>query len=170
MCKVIDFKAKCNEDEFETCKVAWAGLKPAEMSRPGVELLAAIYRKANEDGLNLRNLAVALDVTYGYVHQLKTGNRAIPHVSDEFITSCARYLKKPKNYVLGLAGKRTYEDDYIADAIDGELDNAFSVMYRDSDYGSNMPLSLKSLGRKERLFIAKLYEAATHKVILPIFD
>jgi len=95
MCKVIDFKAKCNDDEIETGKVAWAGLNSAEKSRLGVELLAALFQKANLDGLNLRNLAAALDVTYGYIHQLKTGIRATPQVSEEFIISCARYLKKP---------------------------------------------------------------------------
>jgi len=172
MCKVISINnAKHNdEDVIETERVGWTGIKPSEMSHPGIELFAALNQKANEDGLNLRNLAIALDVTYGYIHQLKTGVRAIPQVSDEFIENCARYLKKPKNHVLGLSGKSALEDNFIKDAIDGELDTAFSVMYRDCAWGGYMPLSLKALGRKERLFIAKLYEAATGKVILPAFD
>ena len=170
MCKIFSIKNAKYSCETESRTVTSAGLQQDEMNQVGIELLAAAYQKANEDGLNLRSLAAALGVTYGYIHQLKTGIRAIPQVSDEFITSCARYLKKPKNHVLRLAGKRSYEDEFITDEIDGELDTAFSVMFRDSDFGGNMPLSLKSLGRRERLFIVKLYEAATRKVILPKFD
>jgi len=171
MCKIINFSnAKPSDDEIVTGNVAWAGLKPSEMAQPGIELLAALYQKANEDGLNLKKLAAALDVTYGYIHQLKTGIRAIPQISDEFVTSCARYLKKPRSHVLALSCKKSLEDDFIADEIDGELDTVFNVIYRDSKWGGNMPLSLKSLGRRERLFIARLYESATGKTISPKFD
>lgn len=148
-------------------RVAWTGLSPEEVGRPGAEMLAALYQKANEDGLNLRELAVALDVTYGYIHQLKTGLRAIPQISDEFATNVARYLKKPKSYVLALAGKTSQADDFTEDTLDGELDTAFGVMYKDKTYGGNMPLSLKSLGRRERLYIVKLYEAASGKKLMP---
>lgn len=150
-----------------TEKVTWTGMTEEEAKQPGAALLAMLYQRANEDGLTLRELAAALDVTYGYIHQLKTGIRDVPQVSNEFVTNCARYLKKPKNHVKALAGKVSYEDDFIVDTLDGELDTALAVMYKDSAWGGYMPLSLKGLDRKERLFIIKLYEAATGKVLLP---
>jgi len=148
-------------------RVAWTGMTEVEAERPGAELLAALFQKANEDGLNLRELAASVDVTYGYIHQLKTGLRATPQVSDEFLTSCARYLRKSKKHVSELSGKVSFADEYLDSEIDGDLDTAFGVMQRDTTWGGNLPLSLKSLCRKERLFIVKLYEAATGKRLLP---
>lgn len=169
--KVVDMVAALKGKEKPRAPVerrtGWTGLSPEEAQRPGAELLAALYQKANEDGLNLREMALALGVTYGYIHQLKGGVRGINQVGDDFIDRCAQYLRKPKAYVRALAGKQTFLDDYTEASIDGELDTALAVMQKDPKWGGNMPLSLKNLDRRERLFVVKLYEAATGKVLLP---
>lgn len=83
--------------------------------------------------------------------------------------NCARYLRRPKKYVIALSGKQSLEDNFVVETIDGDLDAVMSLMYRDSAWGGYMPLSLKAMSRQERLFIVKLYEAATGKMLLPDF-
>jgi len=102
-------------------------------------------------------------VTYGYIYQLKTGLRNVAQVSDEFIASSARYFNKPQLYVQALAGKLNLTDYLEPASIDGELDTAMHVTYRNEEWGCFMPLSLRNLGQKERLFLVRLYESATGK-------
>lgn len=169
--KVVDMMTRMTSERRRVNQVerrtGWAGLSEEEANRPGAELLAMLYQRANEDGLQLKELAAVLNVTYGYLHQLKTGLREVSAVSDEFVASCAAYLNKPKMYVHALAGKLNLADFSEPSSLDGELEAAMSLMYKDSQWGGFMPLSLKSLGTKERLFLVKLYEAATDKVLLP---
>lgn len=168
--KVVDILGRMSGEKrraaFER-RTGWAGLSEEEASRPGAELLAMLYQRANEDGLQLKELAAVLGVTYGYLHQLKSGMREVAQVSDDFLAACARYLNKPKLYVQALAGKLNLADFSEPASLEGELDTALSVMHKDPEWGGFMPLSFKTMGTKERLFLVKLYEAATNKVLLP---
>lgn len=148
-------------------RTGWAGLTADEAARPGAELLGMLYQRANEDGLQLKELAAVLNVTYGYVHQLKTGLREISQVSDDFVTSCAKYLNKPKIYVQALAGKLNLSDFSEPATLEGELDAAIALMYKDPDWGGFMPLSIRMMDTRERLFIVRMYEAASGKLLIP---
>jgi hypothetical protein len=86
-------------------RVDWAELTKEVASRPGSELLTLLYQRANEQGLQFRELAAALNVTYGYLYQLKVGLREVSEVSDEFVNNCAGYLNKPRLDILSLLGK-----------------------------------------------------------------
>jgi len=81
------------------------GLSSEVEKQPESALLAMLYQQANADGLQLRDLAAEIGVTYGYIYQLMNGMRGVSEVSDEFITGCARYLKQSQADVLALAGK-----------------------------------------------------------------
>lgn len=174
MSKIVKFReaAKVIADnrESEGRSLSWAGLSEEDVQRQGAELLAMLYQRANEDGLQLRELAAVLGVTYGYIHQLKTGHREVAQVSDEFIASCARYLNKPRIYIQALSGKLSLADFSQPDSLEGEVDSALSLMYKDRNWGGYMSLSIKSLGLKERLFIVRLYETATGKTLINKLD
>ena len=173
MSKVVDFSAKKAEfTEHEDARlklgrrIGWTGMTAEEAARPGAELLAALFQRANEDGLQLKELAVAVGVTYGYLHQLKTGLRETRHASDEFLCACAMYLNKPKAFVQALAGKVSLSDFFQPATLEAEVEDALLLMYKDGVWGGYMPLTLKQLSAKEKLFIVMLYEAATGKKLI----
>lgn len=63
-----------------------------EEARPEPHLIRLLRAKAQERGHTLRKLALALDVTPGYVTQLRNGNRKVHQISRTFACACARYL------------------------------------------------------------------------------
>jgi hypothetical protein len=174
MCKIVNFgeaaKVIADNRESQGRGLSWAGLSQEDVKRQGAELLAMLYQRANEDGLQLKELAAVLGVTYGYIHQLKTGLREVAQVSDEFVASCAKYLNKPRIYIQALAGKLSLADFSEQESLEGEVDSALSLMYKDRNWGGFMSLSIKSLGLKERLLIIRLYESATGKTLINKLD
>lgn len=51
-------------------------------------------------------------------------------------------------------------------SLEAEVENAMSLMYKDAIWGDYMPLSLKQMSTREKLFIVMLFEAATHKKLM----
>lgn len=175
MLKVIDFceasKSIVEKQEAQGLRrQAWAGLSDEEAKCQGSELLAMLYQRANEAGLQLRELAAVLNVTYGYIYQLKIGKREVSQVSDDFVAACSVFLNKPKLYVLALAGKLNLADYYEPASIEADLDDAITLMYKDASWGGFMPLSLKEMGIRERLFLVRLYESATGRTLINKLD
>jgi len=62
--------------------------------------MAALDRQRILKGHTMHQLAEVLDVSYGYLQQLRTGSKPIPKISDKLTHRCARYLETARIQVL----------------------------------------------------------------------
>lgn len=140
-----------------------------EMSRPGGMLLGALVRTAIERGQSFTDMARELRVTYGYVNQLRNGNRAVNQISDDFALSCARYLGVPRLTVLMMAGRIRLEDFYEVHSLRLQtVAQAFRSIQDDPTWGPMVPEKLLQQNDFESmLLVVRLYEQATGKQLLP---
>jgi hypothetical protein len=150
-------------------KTSWmGGLDKDELSRPGGILLAMLLARANELGHQLQEMAACLNVTYGYISQLRNGFRKTIHISDEFTTACALYLNVPRMQVMLAAGKVKPEDVY-----DNPYEVALSVpkaieaIAKDTKYGAMMPPELRNASFELQFFVVTLFEAAREVTLIP---
>lgn len=152
-------------------RVPWSGgLAREELLRPGGTLLAMLIGRANQLGHQLGDMAKELNVTYGYISQLRSGHRKTEHISDAFADACAAYLDKPRKLVLVAAGRVRPEDDYEhPEQALQQLPAAISFIQNDGDFGAYMPPELVSADERLQLFVVKLYERAKGVHLLPGF-
>lgn len=122
---------------------------------------------AAERGMNLRGLAAELKVTYGYILQLRGGLRKLSAVSDKFVEEVTRFLNLPRISVLAACGRVTLEDFVPAPSLEHSIARAYAFIERDATWGAVMPSSLKVADREAKLFVIRLYEAATGTVLIP---
>jgi hypothetical protein len=127
-----------------------------------------LLTKANEQGLQLRELATRLDITPGYLHQLRTGHKPIAGISNQLIDNVRIFIGVPRVSVLLAAGIVCVEDFYEDPGVlKVYLRQGIDFIRRDPHWGALVPVGL--VGQKEDLlmFIIKLYESATDRKILP---
>jgi transcriptional regulator with XRE-family HTH domain len=150
-------------------RIPWTGgLDKAELSKPGGLLLAMLIFRANELGHKMHEMASELGVTYGYVIQLREGIRQVKNVSDEFAKACALYLGVPRLTVLLASGKITPEDLFENPfELVRALPQALRFIQKDPELGGIMPVELFQASEQVQFFVVALYEAATHKKLLP---
>jgi transcriptional regulator with XRE-family HTH domain len=169
----LKYKEKEKEKEKENvskaigARVAWSTLSEDESRRPGAMLLSLLLAAANRKGLQLEQLAVELDVTYGYFAQLRNGLRPIAHISDEFAMRCAKFLRLPRVSVLAAAGKLSVSDFYEPISADLLLDQSIQAIIEDPHYAGFTPETLTECSIEMKMFILKLYEKATGRILLP---
>lgn len=144
---------------------------PADELPLGGPLMAALMHAAHERGHTTAELAEALDVTYGYIAQLRSGTRSSANVSDAFAARCARYLGIPRLTVLMLAGRVTSEDFFDENALNyTSLARAYMYIRNDPIWGPRAPaLSEEEVSRSGELVLLAvwLYEDATGTTLLP---
>ncbi len=159
-----------NEHQHKkTVSNRWAGgLSEAELARPGGILLAMLVHQANLNGHALGTMADELNVTYGYINQLRNRHREIAHLSDEFATACALYLGVPRLTVLLAAGRIRPEDVFEQpNEMISALPAALQLIERHPSFGPMMPATIYAAEPQMQLFIVSLFEAATNCKLLP---
>lgn len=110
----------------------------------------------------LQDLAGRLDVTYGYLSQLRSGKRDVKSISEKFARRCARYLKVSPLKVMLLAGKLTPEDLVEPDGdYEGKLRGAVDFIMRDSRFGHLITPALRDADAETRHALVQMYEQAT---------
>lgn len=153
----------------ESTRVPWSGgLSPEELARPGGVLLSMLIHRANELGHQLGDMARELNVTYGYISQLRSGLRKTEHISDHFANACALYLGAPRITVL-LASGRNKPEDVFSDPVEmvATLPRAIKFMLSDPKYGPMMPPDLINADQNLQYLVVTLFEDATGKTLLP---
>lgn len=150
-------------------KTTWTGgLDKNELSRPGGILLAMLLARANELGHQLQEMATCLNVTYGYISQLRNGLRKTIHISDEFTTACALYLNVPRMQVMLAAGKVKPEDVYENPyEVAMSVPKAIEAIAKDTKYGAMMPPQLRNAPFDVQFFVVTLFEAARGVSLIP---
>ena len=122
---------------------------------------------ATERRITLRDVASELGVTYGYIAQLRLGVRKLASVSDEFVTRAAAFLWLPRISVLAACGRVRLDDFVSVPNLEHSVDSAYAFIERDKVWGGVMPVSLRGADTQVKLFVIRLYEAATGKILIP---
>ena len=125
----------------------------------GGRLMAALMDAATRRGHNLTALAKALNVTYGYLVQLRSGSRSPVNISDDFAARCARYLELPRLSVLLLAGRLSPADVFGEQAMNEvSLAQAYGYLLADPIWGARVPeLSEQALQQSKDCVLAMIW-------------
>lgn len=146
----------------------WLTLSEEDLAIPGARLLSWLFQRANEQSLGITGLADALGVTYGYIHQLRSGARQMLHISDEFANECARFLGVPRIAVHLASGRVTPEDFYENPAhVSARVNEALAHIANDPQWAPLVPAEALTSSYEMRRLIVLLYEAATGHTLLP---
>lgn len=169
MAKVVGIQKSVDSSTAPYKKTSWmGGLDKNELSRPGGILLAMLLARANELGHQLQEMAMHLNVTYGYISQLRNGLRKTIHISDEFATACALYLNVPRLQVLLAAGKVKPEDIFERPhEVAMSIPHAIEAIAQDPKFGALMPPDVRNLSYEMQFFIVTLFEAARGVHLIP---
>lgn len=134
---------------------------------PGGPLIGWLYDECRRRGQELRQLAEALGVTYGYINQLRSGLRLTRHISDEFAVSCARYLGVPPVVVKMVAG-RIPMSDFVQphEPVEEAMDRAMACMLDDPIARHVLPADLSGLSIEAKQGLVALYIEATGRDVL----
>lgn len=153
----------------ESKRLPWSGgVKGEELARPGGPLLAMLVQRANELGHNMADMAAELGFTYGYISQLRNGQRQVVTIRDKFVDACAAYLGVARLTVLLAAGKVKPTDIYEdPQEVMRRVPDAINFMRKDGKWGPMMTPEILSGDLATQFFVVKLYEAATQRVLLP---
>jgi len=129
-------------------------------------LLAWLMQEAQRQGLDPRQLARELGVTYGYVAQLRLGIRKTEHISDDFSRMCALFLGVPTIVVKVLSGRVSLEDFVVPGSATKRCRRqALQAMRHDPVFGPLLPASLEKLEPEVQDAILALYQEATGHVV-----
>lgn len=156
------------EVESSGSRVPWnGGLSDEEITRPGGALMAALLHRANQLGHQLQEMSNELNVTYGYIAQLRGGHRQPENISDDFVNAAAAYLGVPRMTVLMLCG-RVKPDDVMLQKhnVAQQIPAAIEFIGQDAVYGPLMPLEVRKASYEMQFFIVSMYEKATGKTLL----
>jgi transcriptional regulator with XRE-family HTH domain len=159
-----------NEDESPLRKerLIWGVVSAEEMKRPGAVLISLIFQAASARNLKPSDVCEALGISYSHFSSLRSGGKAIPHISEDFLERIAEFLQLPKVVVKLAAGQLKLEDFYhIGDKMHLYIEPALRFIQADPKIGATLPLSAFSADKDLQLFLITLYEQATGKVVLP---
>lgn len=147
----------------------WSGhILDCNITHPGGMLVGALTACAAERGHLLKDVAEELDVTYGYLSQLRSDTRSVLRIGDDFARDCAKYLGISVARVWSLSGKLEARDLYAPQAsFESEVVNAVEFIGRDAAWGHQLTPELRRANPESQHMLVKLYEAATGKTLLP---
>lgn len=138
---------------------------------PGEALMNALFKRARERGQNIGDMAKELGVSHAYLSLLRSGQRQIPNINDEFSTACAQYLGIPRIYVLLLAEKLKSNDFYgtSESGMSKKLANALR-MVTDSEEAARASVSAEDINQlptRVQHLLVQLYQDAHQLQLLP---
>lgn len=163
-----------NKVERQKCgrRTGWTdGLTAKEVNVPGARLMQMLLAQANQQGLQLRELAAKLGVTAGYLHQLRTGRKPMTGISGQLIENIKIFLGVPRISVLLASGIVKIEDCYPErDILSIYMRQGVDFIRQDPVWGPLVPAHLEHPKEDMLMFIIRLYEEATGRKILPQED
>lgn len=125
-------------------------------------LLSWLFDECHRRGQTRQQLAAALDVTYGYVHQLQVGLRQMRNLSDNVVRACANYLGVPPIVVKLLSGAVTVRDFAWPEQDEEEVVNrTLATMRSDPVAAAMLPPDVAEQPFPVRRSLALLYAEGT---------
>lgn len=149
-------------------RLGWsAGLSLEESKLRGSQLLQWLIETANSRGLQMKELAAELGVSYGYVSQLRNGTKPIPGLSEDVVNAAAQFLGLPRIAVM-IAADIVKPTDFYSETSDmeGLVDAALQMMRSDSEWGPRMDPEIFRANLRSKLLVVNLYEEATGSRLL----
>lgn len=139
-----------------------------ELKRPGGKLLAMLVARAEQLGMKLNVMCQQeLGCTYGYLHQMRNGDRKTAHISDDFATRCALFLGVPRITVLMASGRVSVEDYFDRPKMAAmEIPKALRYVLDDPEYGVDLQMDAMELSLPSQFAIVRMYEKATGRKLL----
>lgn len=143
-----------------------AGVTDAEIAQQGSTLLALLFARARDEGLQDQELAQRLGVHPGYLGQLRLCHKYVENISIEFAEACGQFLGMPVLAVLVAAGQLK-EEHFREPVEDSALHRqALDTILRDPVYGPIFPPELLQQSEQLQRAFVILYERATSKRLL----
>lgn len=128
----------------------------------GGPLIGWLWDESRRRGIELQQMAAELGVTYGYVHQLKSGVRSTSSISHDFATACGDFLGIPTVTVLLLAGYLTMSDFAVRVQSEEEVvERALRQMLDDSHIRSALPEDVLGLSFEAKRALTMMYSEVT---------
>jgi transcriptional regulator with XRE-family HTH domain len=152
-----------------SAKTKWNGhVLECELRKPGGMLMGALMSHATDRGETLQELAEHLDVTYGYLGQLRSGARKVRTISGEFARDSAKYLGVSLTRVLLMCGQLTPVDFYEShDVFTESLAAAMAHIGRDARWGHLLTQELRAANQATQYVVVRLYQEATSTMLMP---
>lgn len=128
----------------------------------GGPLIGWLWDEARRRGIELQQMAAELGVTYGYIHQLRTGIRRTSSISHDFAAACGGFLGVPTVVVLLLAGYLTMSDFAVRALSEEEaVERALREMLDDSHVRSSLPEDVSALPVAAKRALVMMYAEVT---------
>ena len=135
----------------------------------GGPLIGWLWDEARRRGIELQQMAAELGVTYGYVHQLKSGVRQTNSISHNFATACGEFLGIPTVTVLLLAGYLTMSDFAVRVKSEEEVvERALRQMLDDSHIRSALPEDVLGLPFEAKRALTLMYAEVTGRDVFDV--
>ncbi|OOG58059.1 helix-turn-helix transcriptional regulator [Polaromonas sp. C04] len=112
-----DLRRKTSQLEFTPAQSRGSESKADRVERlyqaPGGPLMGWVFDEAQSRGHDVKEVAQALGVTYGYINQLRNGVRNTADISQDFAEACARYLGSIPTVVIKLLAGNIRLSDFL---------------------------------------------------------
>lgn len=148
----------------------WADLSvPSEVAKaPGGTLICMLFEAAHKKGHKMADIGKELEVSYGYIAQLRSGQKRADRISREFAAKCAAYLGVPIMTVMLAADKITTEDLTVSPAkLATSVRSAMEYIRRDPEFGALGGVEFSQMPIQVQFTLVKLYEKASGLKLLP---
>ncbi len=149
-------------------RLGWsAGLSLDESKLRGSQLLQWLIETANSRGMQMKELAAELGVSYGYISQLRNGIKPISGLSESIVNAAAEFLGLPRIAVM-IAADIVKPTDFYSETMDmeGLVDASLKVIQSDPEWGPRMDPEITRGNLRSKLFVVNLYEEATGSRLL----
>lgn len=124
----------------------------------GGPLIGWLYDEARIRNQDLKQMSKELNVTFGYINQLRTGHRSTVSLSQKMTNSCARYLGVPPIVVKLLAGVISMSDFLFANETEEQLvERAIRKVQSDPQIRKSVPENLSELPMDAKKAIVAMY-------------
>lgn len=121
-------------------------------------LLDEAYRRQQ----TYREMATDLQVTYGYINQLRNGLRKVEQISHEFAQACAQYLGVPTIVIKLISGSIRMSDFAWPSLTEEEVvDRAYRRMTADPSVKPTLPVQSDVLNHVAKKALVMMYADAS---------
>jgi hypothetical protein len=134
---------------------------------PGGPLIGWLFDECHRRDQEYQHMAACLGVTYGYIHQLRSGVRLVRQIGDDFAVSCARYLGVPPVIVKMVAGRIPMSDFVQPHESETEaLDRAMMQMLDDPVARRSLPAHMHELPLSAKRALVVMYSEVSGRDVL----
>lgn len=128
----------------------------------GGPLVSWLLDEAHRRQQTYRDMATDLQVTYGYINQLRSGLRSVENISHEFARACALYLGVPTIVIKLISGSIRMSDFAWPSLSEEEvIDRAYRRMVSDPSVKPSLPEQPEALNHAAKKALVMMYSDAS---------